>query len=151
MHHASVLRVDPRQSDRATAAHDETGPSPERAMFPTQITLRNLRPSPELSVRIRDLCEKLGHLHPRILNCRVAIEQPFVRAKRPSRTPPPPAPFFVDVQLRLPGCEIALAPQEDAELDAAIRKAFVLVRRQLREVSVTERETARDHRVATLA
>ena len=45
-------------------------------MFPTQITLRNLRSSPDLGVRIRDLCEKLSHVNPRIVNCRVAIEHP---------------------------------------------------------------------------
>ena len=110
-----------------------------KAMFPTQITLRNLRSSEELSGRVRDLCEKLGHLHPRILNCRVAIELPLARR----RAPPPP--YLVDVQVRLPGREIGLEPpQADAELDAALRKAFVLVRRQLREAVTVEREAIRD-------
>jgi hypothetical protein len=108
-------------------------------MFPTQITLRNMRSSEELSGRVRDLCEKLSHLHPRILNCRVAIELPLVRR----RAPPPP--YLVDVQVRLPGREIGLEPpQADAELDAALRKAFVLVRRQLREAVTVEREAIRD-------
>ena len=117
-------------------------------MFPTQITLRNLRPTPELSVRIRDLCEKLGHLHPRILNCRVAIEQPIVRTRRAVR---PASPYFVDVQVRLPGREIAAEPQEDAELEAAIRKAFLIVRRQLREAGVSEREAVRERHVVALS
>jgi hypothetical protein len=123
-------------------------------MFPTQITLRNIRPSPELSARIRDLCEKLGHLHPRILNCRVAIEQPVVRLpRRVSRSAPPapPEPYLVDVQLRLPGREVGTEPQCDAELDAALRKAFAMVRRRLREASLLERESIREQRVATLA
>ena len=95
-------------------------------MFPTQITLRNLPPSPALSVRVRELCEKLTHLHPRILNCRVAIEQP-----RPSRRAPA-MPYYVDVQLRLPECNVGVDPQGDTDLDAALRKAFLLVRRNLR-------------------
>ena len=95
-------------------------------MFPTQITLRNLPPSPALSLRVRELCEKLTHLHPRILNCRVAIEQP-----RPDRRLPVTG-YFVDVQVRLPGRELGVAPQGDTDLDAALRKAFLLVRRQLR-------------------
>src|ERR1043165_6995344 len=97
-------------------------------MVPTKITLRNLRPSSQLSGRIRDLCEKLGHLHPRILQCRVAIEQTMVRSRKPV-----PSPYFVDVQVRIPGRDIAVQPQEDMELEAAIKKAFVRVRRQLRE------------------
>jgi hypothetical protein len=123
-------------------------------MFPTQITLRNIPPSPELSARIRDLCEKLGHLHPRILNCRVAIEQPFVRPpRRVSRTalPPPPVPYLVDVQLRLPTREVGTEPQGDEALDGALRKAFAMVRRRLREASVSERESLRERRVATIA
>ena len=116
-------------------------------MFPTQITLRNLRSSPELSVRIRDLCEKLGHLHPRILNCRVAIEQPLVRTRR---AVPSISSYFVDVQVRLPDREIAAQPQQDAELEGAIRKAFVLVRRQLREASVSEREAVCERHVVRI-
>ena len=108
------------------------------AMFPTQITLRNLRSSEELSGRVRDLCEKLSHLHPRILNCRVAIEHPLARR----RDPPPP--YLVDVQVRLPGREVGAEPQADAELDAALRKAFVLVRRRLREAVTIEREAVAD-------
>ena len=98
-------------------------------MFPTQITLRNLPPSPALSGRVRELCEKLTHLHPRILNCRVAIEQP--RASRRVGV----MPYYVDVQLRLPGREVGVDPQGDADLDAALRKAFLLVRRELRAVT----------------
>jgi hypothetical protein len=98
-----------------------------KAMFPTQITLRNLRSSEQLSGRVRDLCEKLGHLHPRILNCRVAIELPLARR----RAPPPP--YLVDVQVRLPGREIGLEPQADAELDAALREAVTVEREAIRD------------------
>lgn len=104
-------------------------------MFPTQITLRNLRSSQELSGHVRDLCEKLGHLHPRILNCRVAIEQPVVRARVPT-----PHPYLVDVQVRIPGQELAAGPQQDEVLDAALRKAFILVRRRLREAVMAEQD-----------
>ena len=95
-------------------------------MFPTQITLRNLPPSPALSGRVRELCEKLTHLHPRILNCRVAIEQP-----RPTRRAAMTA-YYVDVHLRIPSGEVGMEPQADADLDAALRKAFLLIRRELR-------------------
>jgi len=108
-------------------------------MFPTQITLRNLRSSPELSERIRDLCEKLGHLHPRILNCRVAIEQPRSRSRLPS-------PYCVDIQVRIPGRELVADPQQDLELALALRKAFVIIRRQLRDAFSLEREQQRGMR-----
>jgi hypothetical protein len=116
-------------------------------MFPTQITLRNLRPSVELTDRIRDLCEKLGHLHPHILTCRVQIEQMLVRSRR---AVPPPSPYFVDVLVRLPGRMITAQPQQDLQLDLALRKAFVLVRRQLREACTIDRETMRERPVAKL-
>jgi len=93
-------------------------------MFPTQITLRHLRSSPAVSVRVRDLCEKLGHIHPRIQNCRVAIEHA------------PEHPYSVEVRLRLPSSEIVTPPLEDEELDVALRKAFATVRKQLREAAL---------------
>jgi hypothetical protein len=106
-------------------------------MFPTQITLRNLRPQPDLSVRIRDLCEKLGHLDPRIQNCRVAIEQ----ALPPKRSRLAPQPFLIEVQVRLPGREI-VSPQQDEDVDAALRRAFSAVRRELREAALVNRALA---------
>lgn len=114
-------------------------------MFPTQITLRNLRPSTELSARIRDLCEKLGHLHPRIMTCRVAVEQGFNRSRKPL-----PIPYFVDVIVRIPGRDIEAHAREDLQLDTAIKKAFVLVRRQLREAMTIERGIGRERRPSRL-
>ena len=95
-------------------------------MFPTQITLRNLRRSPDLTVRVRDLCEKLGHVHPRILSCRVAIEH---------ATPS----FLIEIQVRLPALEIVCPQQKDVDIDAALRRAFSATRRQLREAVLVDR------------
>jgi hypothetical protein len=120
-------------------------------MFPTQITLRNLSPRPELSLRIRELCEKLAHLHPKILCCRVTVEQPLSLHRRAFRMRPSPPSFLVDVQVRLPGREVASLPQEAGELEAAIRKAFTLVRRRLREASVLEGLPQRDRSAASPA
>ena len=102
-------------------------------MFPTQITLRNLRSSPDLGVRIRDLCEKLSHVNPRIVNCRVAIEHP-TPARRMAQEP---TPFLIEVRVRLPGVVDVVAPlQQSQDVDAALRKAFAAVRRQLRETAL---------------
>ena len=95
-------------------------------MFPTQITLRNLPPSPALSLRVRELCEKLTHLHPRILNCRVTIEQP-----RPARRATVTG-YFVDVQLRIPSGDVGVEPQGAPDVNGALKKAFLLIRRELR-------------------
>jgi len=108
-------------------------------MFPTQITLRNLPSSPGLSIRVRDLCEKLGHIHPRILNCRVAIEQASEGRPRTRLVIAPP--FSVEVRLRIPSSEIVTPQQEAEELDAALRMAFATIRRQLRAAIVEERPT----------
>ena len=99
-------------------------------MFPTQIILRNVRPSTELSSHVRDLCDKLSHVHPGILNCRVSIEQALAKSRR--RTPHP-EPFFVDVQVRVQGQQLNGQSEANLQLETALRKAFVLVRRQLRE------------------
>jgi len=96
-------------------------------MFPTQITFRNLRSSPDLGVRIRDLCEKLSHVHPRIVNCRVAIDHPLPQRKAVE------TPFVVEVRVRLPGVvDICAPPQQSTDIDTGLRKAFAAVRRQLR-------------------
>jgi ribosome-associated translation inhibitor RaiA len=98
-------------------------------MFPTQITFRNLRSSPDMGVRVRDLCEKLSHVNPRIVNCRVAIEQP-APVRRAAQVPP----FVIEVRVRLPGIvDIVAPPQQSDDVDTALRKAFASVRRQLRE------------------
>jgi hypothetical protein len=108
-------------------------------VYPIQITYRNLPPSAQLSARIRDLCEKLGHLHPRVQMCRVAVEQVAVRARSAV-----PKPYRVDVRLRIPTCEIVGPAEENVELDAALRRAFLLVRRQLRDIVAVERAASRE-------
>jgi hypothetical protein len=110
-------------------------------MFPTQITLRNLRHSTELNTHIRELSEKLSLLHPLIQRCRVEIEQPIGRTRRARQTP---QPFSVEVQVRLPGCEIVAHPPQEAALDAALHKAFALARRQLRQANLSAVSSSHD-------
>ena len=105
-------------------------------MFPTQITLRNLRSSPDLTVRVRDLCEKLGHVHPRILMCRVAIE---LMAPPNRKSPSAVQPFTIELQVRLPQADIVSPKLADENLDVALRKAFAAMRRQLREAILVNR------------
>ena len=111
-------------------------------MFPTQIALRNVRPSPELSTRIRDLCEKLGHLNSRILTCRVGVQQLLVRTRRETTS----AGYAVEVQVRVPGQEFNAGPEQNADLALALRKAFLVVRRRLREAQAIERAASTDPR-----
>ena len=97
-------------------------------MFPTQIIFHNLR-KPNFGHRVRDLCEKLGHAHPRIVNCRVAIDQAIPATKSLQ------APFSVGVEVRLRDHDVVVPRQEDADLDVALRKAFAAARKRLREAT----------------
>jgi hypothetical protein len=112
-------------------------------MFPTQITLRNLPHSPELSARVRDVCEKLAYLHPGIQRCRVSIEQALVSSRCREH---PRGLFTIEVEVRLPDVQLGRQPQSDPEIEVALRKAFTHVRRQLREAHKLEREALRQAR-----
>ena len=109
-------------------------------MFPTQITLRGLNPDAELSSRVRDLSEKLSLIHPAIQTCRVAIEQAVLKSRGRAE---PLGPFTVEMHVRLPGRELDIEPQSDVEPAGALRKAFSLTRRQLRQIAELDREARR--------
>jgi hypothetical protein len=45
-----------------------------------------------------------------------------------------PTPYLIEVRVRLPGVVDVVAPtQQSQDVDAALRKAFAAVRRQLRD------------------
>jgi len=49
-------------------------------------------------------------------------------------------PFLIEVRVRLPGVVDVVAPlQQSEDVDAALRKAFAAMRRQLRETALVTR------------
>lgn len=101
-----------------------------------QITLHNIRRSPALSARIRDLGERLENHYAEMIHCRVAVTQE-----------PGPGPkgksFTVNVRVRLPGMELVANHQDDEDVYLALRGAFDSMRRQLTEALPARRPVGR--------
>ena len=101
-----------------------------------QITLHNIRRSPALSARIRELGERLENHWAEMIHCRVSVAQE-----------PGPGPkgrlFTVSVGVRLPGRELAAAGQHPEDVYLALREAFDSMRRQLNEAAPMRRPVGR--------
>lgn len=103
-------------------------------MQATQITLRNIRRSTALHRRIRDLRDHLDRYHPRILSCRVTLEETTARPQQGRQ-------FIVTLAVRVPGQEFIATHQHDEDPYAALHQAFDAVRRQLIDASGYSRST----------
>ena len=99
-------------------------------MQATQITFHNLRRSPALSARIRELAERLDQHHSGIVHCRVALTEEATGRRERSST--------VCVRVRIPGRDF-VSEQSGKDVYAALREAFDAVRRQLSEAADPER------------
>jgi ribosome-associated translation inhibitor RaiA len=107
---------------------------------PLQITVLNLPHSAALEARARRMAEKLERFHPRIVSCRVGIEE-LRRHRSHGRL------FHVRVDLRIPGKEIVSNHRHDKDPYLALRDAFVSLRRQLEDASQVKRGEVKRHRV----
>lgn len=106
--------------------------------IPLQITFRGMPTSPALDAAIRDKAGKLEHFHPRILSCRVVIEQP-ARHQRKGKE------FVVHVDLKVPGGEIAVKRDHDEDVMVALRDAFDATRRKLEDFAREQRGDVKHH------
>ena len=105
-------------------------------MQSTQITLHNIRRSPSLSARIRELSERLEAHHPEILNVRVAVSH---EAQRPEKG----GPYSVAVRVRVPGHELAVSHEHHEDVYVAVRDAFNAMRRELEHAANAQRAARR--------
>ena len=90
--------------------------------LPLQITLRNIPHSEDLDQAIRERAERLQHFQ-RLTSCRVVVER--VGHQGPL--------FEVRIDLKMPGAEIAVDRQHNADVRVALRDAFDAARRQLED------------------
>jgi ribosomal subunit interface protein len=90
----------------------------------TQINLRNMRRSPALTERIRELSEKLEIQYPRVMKCRVAVEAATQRPRKGRA-------YRVSVNVHLPGQDLVSNHREDEDVYVAVREAFAAIERQL--------------------
>ncbi|HUI98970.1 MAG TPA: HPF/RaiA family ribosome-associated protein [Usitatibacter sp.] len=102
-------------------------------MQSTQITLHNVRRSPALSARIRELAERLETHNPHILNIRVAVSHEAAPPKKGG-------PYAVTLRVRIPGQELVASHESDADVYEAVRESFLAMRHQLIRAAEEARE-----------
>ncbi len=93
-------------------------------MQSTQITLHNIRRSPALSARIRELAERLETHDPQILNIRVAVSHEAAHPKKGGA-------YGVTVRVRVPGQELVASHESAEDVYEAVRESFLAMRHQL--------------------
>ncbi len=111
--------------------------------IPIQITFRHMDPSPTLETKVRDRATKLEQFHPRLMSCRVVVEQEHRRHHQGNL-------FLVRVDLTLPGHELVAgheSPKHQAYEDpyVAVRDAFDSLQRQLEDLARHERREVKHH------
>jgi ribosome-associated translation inhibitor RaiA len=105
---------------------------------PLQITVLNVPHSAALEARAREMAEKLEKFHPRIVSCRVSIEE--LRRHRSSGRL-----YHVRVDLRVPGREIVSNHRHDKDPYLALRDSFLSLRRQLEDAARVKRSEVKRH------
>ena len=107
-------------------------------MEATQVTLRNVQPSPSLDRFIRQSCDALGRFHPHILHCRVTLEQ---EAPGPGTA----HPFSVTLVATIPGAELVVHHSHPTDAHVALRDAFEAMRRRLQDAAALARHEVKAH------
>lgn len=88
--------------------------------------MRGMRHSDAVEAAIRRKAAKLEKFHPRIVSCRVVVEQ-LARHKRRGR------PFAVRIDLKVARREFAINHDHDKDPQIAVREAFLAARRVLED------------------
>ncbi len=108
---------------------------------PLQIVVRNIAHSDALEARVREDVAKLEAFHPRIISCRVRIEE-LQKHRRQGRH------LRVSIDLRVPGREIVASHDHDEDVYVALREAFHSARRQLEDTVRVMRGDVKVHETA---
>ena len=101
-----------------------------------QITFHDIRRSPALSARIRDLGERLENHWAEMIHCRVFVAHEAAPGTRERL-------YKVSVGVRLPGRELTATGQHAQDVYFALREAFDSMRRQLNEAAPMRRPVGR--------
>ena len=106
--------------------------------IPLQITLREMAHSDALEAKIREKAGKLEEFHPRIMSCRVTVEE-LRRHHHQGRH------FQVKVDVHVPGREVVANLAHHEDVYVALRDAFDSAKRQLEEVVRLKRGDVKVH------
>jgi ribosomal subunit interface protein len=105
---------------------------------PLQITIRDMPRSEALDADIRGRVAKLEEFSPRIVSCRVNVEQ-VGRHRHQGKQ------FRVRIDVRVPGEEIVVNRDHDEDVYVALHDAFDAAKRQLEEVVREKRGDVKVH------
>lgn len=106
--------------------------------MPLQIVVRNLAHSEALEARIREGIAKLEGVHPRMVSCRVTVEESH-RHHQQGRQ------FQVRIDARVPGKELVASHDHHEDVYVALRDAMLAMRRQLEAADSTARGDIKAH------
>lgn len=106
--------------------------------LPVQVTYRGMESSAALEDAVRDKAAKLEQFHPRLMSCRVVIEQAGRHQTKGKQ-------FVVRVDLKAPGGEIAVNRDHDQDVYVALRDAFDAARRKLEDFIRESRGDVKHH------
>jgi ribosomal subunit interface protein len=110
--------------------------------IPLQLTFRKMAHSDALATHVRSRVEKLEHLSPRIVSCRVVVELAGHHHRHGDG-------YRVFINLGLPGCELVASHAPPGERDhdnahVAADRAFDEAERQLEDWVKRRREARHD-------
>ncbi|MGE0358948.1 MAG: VTT domain-containing protein [Burkholderiales bacterium] len=138
---AGRFAIDLRQRPPAPLRHArsvEPNGEPNAMQLPVQVTYRGMDSSAALDAAVREKAAKLEEFHPRIMSCRVVVEE-TARHKAKGK------PFEVHVDLKVPGGEIAVTREHDTDVYVALRDAFDAARRKLEDFARVQRGDVKHH------
>lgn len=138
---AGRFAIDLRQRSPAPLRHaggvEPTGEA-NAMQLPVQVTYRGMDSSAALDAAVREKAAKLEEFHPRIMSCRVVVEE-TARHKAKGK------PFAVHVDLKVPGGELAVTREHDTDVYVALRDAFDAARRKLEDFARVQRGDVKHH------
>lgn len=105
--------------------------------LPLQVTARDFALSEAAEADIRAKAGQLDQYYDGIIGCRVVVESPVRHHRK--------GPFTVRIDLSVPGAEVVVDRQADADLYVAIRDAFDAARRRLEDYARRQRGTVKTH------
>lgn len=103
---------------------------------PLQIILRDMIRSDALDAKIRSEALKLERRYPRLMSCRISVDEEHKRARQGKL-------FCVHIDVRAPGhIDVVSSLKQHEDVYVAVRDAFDAVKRQLHDVVGVEAEPA---------
>jgi ribosome-associated translation inhibitor RaiA len=105
---------------------------------PLQVSFHGVAHSEALYGAIRKKAEELERFYDHIVSCRVVLERGGRHRRKGQQ-------YSARIDLKVPGGEIAVTHEHDADLQIALRDAFDAARRRLEDYARTQRGDVKRH------